>query len=246
MTLPRRLIALAGIACIVLTWFYLVFARPADWESVGGSAPAMTTLLGYVGGAVLLLVATLPAVPVRTVTLIPVALVLNIVAGEIVGSIGIPLYLDSLGTVVVAALAGPLVGLATGALSSVVWGLLNPAALPFAAASALVGGLAGWTMTHRGVLRAWWTTALSGALVGIVCGMVAAPVAAFVYGGTAGVGTGALVSAFRAMGTSLLGSVTLQSFMSDPLDKAIVFLLVRQAIATLPQSAVRQLRGEDA
>lgn len=244
--LSRRLLALAGAGCIVATWLYLVLARPADWETVGGSGPAILTLLGYVGGAALLLAATLPALPVRTVALIPVALVLNIVVGEIVGSVGVPLYLDSLGTVLVAALAGPLAGLATGTLSSVVWGLMNPAALPFAAASALVGGLAGWAMNNKAVVRTWWTTALAGALVGIVCGMIAAPVAAFVYGGTAGVGTGALVSAFRAMGNSLLGSVTLQSFLSDPLDKILVFLLVRQAVMSLPKRTVAQLRGEGA
>ncbi|WPF66982.1 MULTISPECIES: ECF transporter S component [unclassified Corynebacterium] len=246
LSLPRRILALAGVVCIVATWLYLVLVRPADWESVGGSASAIITLAGYVGGAVLLLAATLPAVPVRTISLIPVALVLNIVVGEIVGSVGIPLYLDSLGTVLVAALAGPLVGLATGTLSSVVWGLINPAALPFAAASALVGGLAGWLLNNKKVVRTWWATALSGALVGIICGMIAAPVAAFVYGGTAGVGTGALVSAFRAMGNSLLGSVTLQSFISDPLDKILVFLLVRQAVMALPKRTVAQLRGEGA
>ncbi|KQB83755.1 hypothetical protein [Corynebacterium oculi] len=243
MSLSRRFLALAGVVCIAATWLYLVLARPADWESVGGSAPALMTLAGYVGGAALLLAATLPEVPARTLPLIPMALVLNIVVGEVVGSVGVPLYLDSLGTVLVAALAGPLVGVATGTLSSVVWGLINPAALPFAAASALVGGLAGWVFNNKKVVRTWWATVLSGALVGIVCGMVAAPVAAFVYGGTAGVGTGALVSAFRAMGNSLLGSVTLQSFISDPLDKALVFLLVRQTIGALPRRTVAQLRG---
>ena len=40
----------------------------------------------------------------------------------------------------VAALAGPVAGMATGALNNVVWGLLNPAALPFAAGAALIGG----------------------------------------------------------------------------------------------------------
>lgn len=245
MSVSQRILAALGILSIAATWLYLVLERPADWESVGGSAPAFITLAGYVGGAALLLAATLPALPVRTIAFIPIALVLNIVVGEIVGSIGIPLYVDAVGTILVAALAGPLMGLATGTLSSVVWGLINPAALPFAAASALTGGLGGWLIS-RGALRRWWTLALSGAVVGVVCGMVAAPVAAFVYGGTAGVGTGALVSAFRAMGNSLLASVTLQSFVSDPLDKILVFALVRQAIAALPRRTVAQLRGEGA
>ena len=82
--------------------------------------------------------AALPALPARMIGVIPVALVLNIVVGQIAGSVGIPLYLDSVGTILVAALAGPVAGLATGTLSSVVWGLLNPAALPFAAVAGLI------------------------------------------------------------------------------------------------------------
>ena len=65
--------------------------------------------------------------------------------------------------------------------------------------------------------------------------------AAFVYGGTAGVGTGALVSLFREMGNSLLGSVTLQSFISDPLDKGLIMVIVFAVVAALPKKTRRAL-----
>lgn len=237
----RRLLAAAGTALVACTWVYLVLVRPTDWDSVGGAAPALITLAGYVGGAVLLLVATLPTLPARTVALVPVGLVLNIVIGQAVGAVGLPLYLDALGTVLIAALAGPVAGLATGTLSSVVWGLLNPAALPFAAVSAATGWLAGMLIRHGG-FRSVARVVLSGVVLGVVCGMLAAPVAAFVYGGTAGVGTGALVSLFREMGSSLIGSVTWQSFISDPLDKVIVLLIVWAGLRVLPRRTLDSLR----
>ena len=102
LTTAQRIRATVGVAVIFGTWFYLVFTRPTDWESVGGSSPALITLGGYVLGAILLLSASLPILPARTIAIIPVALVLNIVIGQIVGSVGIPLYLDSVGTVLVA------------------------------------------------------------------------------------------------------------------------------------------------
>lgn len=243
-TYRRGLIA-AGVLIIAATWLFLVIARPTEWDSVGASAPALITLVGYVAGAACLLIASLPTLPTRTIALIPMALVLNIVVGQIVGSFGIPLYLDSVGTVLVAALTGPVGGLVTGALSSVVWGLFNPVALPFAAVSAATGALAGWAV-KRGAFRNLLTAIVSGAVIGIVCGMLAAPVAAFVYGGTAGVGTGAIVSAFREMGNSLLQSVTMQSFISDPLDKALVMALVWATVKALPKRTLAQLspRGE--
>ena len=235
--------ALAGVGALFIaaTWLFVVVARPTDWSSVGASSQALITLGGYVTGAVLLLVATVPALPARLVSMIPVALVLNIVVGQLIGSVGIPLYLDSTGTVLVAALAGPWAGIATGVLSSLVWSAFNPSVLPFAATSAAVGGLAGVAIKH-GALKNIATVLLSGAVIGIVVGMLAAPVAAFVYGGTAGVGTGAVVSLLREMGHSLLQSVTLQSFISDPLDKALVMLLVWLVLKSLPKRTLAAFR----
>jgi signal transduction histidine kinase, lytS len=237
----QKTLAGVGALFIAATWVFVVVARPTDWSSVGASSQALITLGGYVTGAVLLLVATVPALPARLVSMIPVALVLNIVVGQIIGSVGIPLYLDSTGTVLVAALAGPWAGIATGVLSSLVWSAFNPSVLPFAATSAAVGGLAGVAIKH-GALKNVATVLLSGAVIGIVVGMLAAPVAAFVYGGTAGVGTGAVVSLLREMGHSLLQSVTLQSFISDPLDKALVMLLVWLVLKSLPKRTLAAFR----
>ena len=237
----QKALAGAGALFIAATWVFVVVARPTDWSSVGASSQALITLGGYVTGAVLLLVATVPALPARLVSMIPVALVLNIVVGQIIGSVGIPLYLDSTGTVLVAALAGPWAGIATGVLSSLVWSAFNPSVLPFAATSAAVGGLAGVAIKH-GALKNIATVLLSGAVIGVVVGMLAAPVAAFVYGGTAGVGTGAVVSLLREMGHSLLQSVTLQSFISDPLDKALVMLLVWLVLKSLPKRTLAAFR----
>ena len=241
LSVVQKTLAGVGALFIAATWVFVVVVRPTDWSLVGASSQALITLGGYVTGAVLLLVATVPALPARLVSMIPVALVLNIVVGQIIGSVGIPLYLDSTGTVLVAALAGPWAGIATGVLSSLVWSAFNPSVLPFAATSAAVGGLAGVAIKH-GALKNIATVLLSGVVIGIVVGMLAAPVAAFVYGGTAGVGTGAVVSLLREMGHSLLQSVTLQSFISDPLDKALVMLLVWLVLKSLPKRTLAAFR----
>ena len=86
----------------------------------------------------------------RTLVLMPVAMALNIVLGTAVASaLKIPIYLDSIGTILVAALAGPLAGAATGFLTNVVWTYLapppfgSPFAVPFAMVAVVVGLLAG-------------------------------------------------------------------------------------------------------
>ncbi|MEX3505374.1 ECF transporter S component [Corynebacterium sp. LK2510] len=238
-TTGRKALAAAGAAIIAATWLYIVLVRPTDWESVTSSREGLITLAGYGIGTLLVLAATLPVLPARTIGLIPIAMILNSVIGQVAGSVGIPLYLDSIGTVLIAALAGPVAGLATGALNNVVWGLVTPAALPFAAGAALIGYLAGVFIHKFDAFRSIVRVVLFGAILGLVGGIVAAPVAAFVYGGTAGVGTGAVVSLFREMGASLVQSVTFQSFISDPLDKIIVMLVVFFALKAMPNRTAR-------
>lgn len=79
----------------------------------------------------------------KTLVLIPIAIAINIVVGELVGRLKLPIYLDSIGTVLVGAIAGPWAGALTGALANLVWGLFNPVSAPFFYVAAVIGFLAG-------------------------------------------------------------------------------------------------------
>ena len=58
----------------------------------------------------------------RVIALIPVAIAINIVIGYIAQNVlKLPIYLDSIGTILVGVLAGPLAGALTGALSNIIW-----------------------------------------------------------------------------------------------------------------------------
>src|SRR5256885_16451191 len=77
----------------------------------------------------------MPLTATRTLVLMPVAIALNIMLGSTVQqALKLPIYLDSLGTVITGVLAGPLAGLATGALTDLLWAyvLPPPAAAPTA------------------------------------------------------------------------------------------------------------------
>ena len=53
-----------------------------------------------------------------------VAIAINIAVGSIVYALRLPIYLDSIGTVLVGALAGPWAGALTGILSNLIWSIL--------------------------------------------------------------------------------------------------------------------------
>jgi len=86
----------------------------------------------------------------RTIVLMPIAIAINIVLGQTVGTaLKIPLYLDSVGTILVGALAGPIPGALTGLLANLIWTFVlagtpfgSPYAWPYAIVAAEIGLLA--------------------------------------------------------------------------------------------------------
>jgi hypothetical protein len=63
----------------------------------------------------------------RTIVLMPIAVAINIILGATVANaLKIPIYLDSIGTILVGALAGPVAGALTGFLSNTLWTYVIP------------------------------------------------------------------------------------------------------------------------
>ncbi len=95
----------------------------------------------------------------RTIALMPVAIALNIVLGAAVGNaLKIPIYLDSIGTILVGVLAGPVAGALTGALTNLLWSYVIPPpfqsgpAAAFAITAVAIGVIAGYA-GKLGLLR---------------------------------------------------------------------------------------------
>ncbi len=86
----------------------------------------------------------------RTIVLIPIAIAINIILGQTVSAaLKVPVYLDSIGTILVGVLAGPLAGALTGGLANLIWTYVLPApfhsdyAAPFFIVAVEIGLLAG-------------------------------------------------------------------------------------------------------
>jgi energy-coupling factor transport system substrate-specific component len=115
----------------------------------------------------------------RTIVLMPIAIAINIVLGQTVGTaLKIPLYLDSVGTILVGALAGPIPGALTGLLANLIWTFVlagtpfgSPYAWPYAIVAAEIGLLAG-VFGYYGFFRSRpntsWPRLIGGLVVAIV------------------------------------------------------------------------------
>jgi len=123
----------------------------------------------------------------RTIVLMPIAIAINIVLGQTVAAaLKIPVYFDSIGTIFVGVVAGPIPGLLTGVLSNLIWTYILPApfrsdfAAPFfvvAAEIGLLAGVFGWFGWFRSRPNTPWPRLLAGGL--IVAGTA---LIVFVYG----------------------------------------------------------------
>lgn len=161
---------------------------------------------------------------------------LNLVLGALVAAFKLPVYLDSLGTVLVASLAGPLAGALAGACGVALLGLTSPTAFAFLPVGLAVGLFSGW-LAWIGAFRRIWTAGLAGAVVGVLGAALAAPIAAILFGGVTGGGADLMVALFRAGGFSPLQAAFYQGLAVDPLDKAVTFLLVYTLLRALPVRA---------
>jgi len=93
----------------------------------------------------------------RTLVLIPIAIAINIAVGQLVYTLKLPIYLDSIGTVLVGALVGPWAGAVTGGLANLLWGVVPPPlqntyAVPFFYVAIVIGLMAGF-FGKRGVFE---------------------------------------------------------------------------------------------
>lgn len=160
-----------------------------------------------------------------TLVLMPVAIAINIVIGQIVVLLKLPVYLDSIGTVLVAAICGPWAGALTGTLSNIIWGLIiDPNAFPWFPVALFIGFVAGWCAI-LGLFKSWWRVIITGFLVALTAAIVSTPIAVYLYGGITASGSSFITAFLLQTGRDLVSAVLSTNFMVEPLDKIATSLL---------------------
>ena len=127
-----------------------------------------------------------------TLTLMVVAIAINITVGAITVALRLPIYLDSIGTVLVGALAGPWAGALTGILANLIWSILpvpggaGPTAAFYAPVAGVIGLMAGF-WASRGVFQLRSDDVRVGGFLSLATGLVGAAVAFLVVQYTIGI-----------------------------------------------------------
>ncbi len=171
----------------------------------------------------------------RDLVLIRLGVAINLVIGQIVAALLLPVFLDAVGTILVAALVGWRAAVVAGLVSQVLAAVLsgNFAWLPFGVVQVVIAVYAAGA-ARAGAFRSLWTALPAGLLLGLIAGATAAPIAYYVFGGATAGGVTAVTTALRALGAPLPVAVAVASMGTDLVDKTIAFGLVCVVLRTLP------------
>ena len=160
-----------------------------------GCIPAiqLVYLLALVTGVFLLAIIAVRSRDLSTATLalMPVAIAINIAVGATIVALRLPIYVDSIGTILVGAVAGPWAGALAGLLSNLIWAILpvpggaGPTVAFFAPVAAVIGLMAGF-WAGRGAFRLRADDERIGGFLALAAGVAAAGLALVVVQQTVG------------------------------------------------------------
>jgi energy-coupling factor transport system substrate-specific component len=168
--------------------------------------------------------------------LIPVGVALSVVAAYVVNVVKVPfLYLDALGVVLVALLAGPWAAALTGVFVNVVEGfLVNPTFWAYTPLQVAFGLAAGY-LARRGWFRRYWKVVVVGLVVAAISIVMGAPITVLAFGGVTGTGSDAVTTFFRATGANIWSAVVGQTLVVEPVDKVVTVLLAALVAKRVPR-----------
>lgn len=171
----------------------------------------------------------------RGLVLMALGIALNMALGQLAETVKLPIFLDSLGTMIVAVMNGPLAGLITGALTNLIWGLISsPTAAAFAPVAAVIGLVAG-LLARAGLFRGPVQAAFAGIIITLVLSVVAVPIRAGLFGGVTGSGADFITGWMLQTGHDLFSSVLITVITSNLADKVITALLTWAILRGLPK-----------
>ena len=195
-----------------------------------------------------------------TPRLIAIALcaALNFAVGSMVFLVKLPIYLDSIGTILCALLIYPdrkaafvcafLAAMISTVLTSI---FINPFLVWFSGTELVIALIAALVIARAGevfrarplpVFQFGARVVFYGILTGVVAAVVSAPVVAYVFGGVTGSGSAFLVAFFLKAGEHLMTAVLHSGFTADPIDKILQVLFAALLYRATPADFIAMVR----
>lgn len=168
--------------------------------------------------------------------LIPAAVGINYIGKLFAAALKLPLWLDSIGTVLAAMVAGPIAGAACGAINNIIYGLtMDPISFIYALTNVAIGLTVG-ILAYRGWINSLGRAVAAGFLIACVATVVSAPMNIGFWGGQTGNVWGDGVFAFMiARHFPVWIAAVVDEFIVDVPDKIATVIVAYGVFKGLPQ-----------
>ena len=176
-------------------------------------------------------------ISIHKICVVALAVVLNVLGGHIALMLHLPIYLDSMGTVMAATIYGPFIG----ALPALVYGLVMGCsvdiyALYFMPVGMLLGVSAGIVSKIFPLKK---SKLIAGAfIITLPSTVLSSVIAAAVFGGVTSSGSTIIVQILNKLGLPLVTSVFAVQFGTDYLDRLISLILVSYVLNAVPANLI--------
>ena len=175
-----------------------------------------------------------------SLVLIPAAVGINYIGKMFAQLLRLPLWLDSIGTILASFLAGPIIGALAGLINNVIYGLtMDPVSFIYGLTSVAIGLVAG-ILARKGFIASWVKAAILGVIIALTSAVVSTPINIGFYGGQTGNLWGdALFAAIMASTKAVWLASFLDEFVVDLPDKIIVTLISYVLYKSLPKNLLQ-------
>lgn len=171
-----------------------------------------------------------------TLVLIPAAVGINYIGKAFAETLKLPLWLDSIGTVLASMLAGPIAGAIGGAINNIIYGLtLSPISFIYAATSIAIGIVVGM-LSYSGWVKNMGRAVLLGIIAALVAAVVSTPINIGFWGGTTGnIWGDGVFTYLTAHGTPMFLASFIDELIVDLPDKLVVVIVAFLIFKGLPK-----------
>lgn len=179
----------------------------------------------------------------RRIFIAATCIALNLTLAKIANLLSLPMYIDTTGTILAAALLPPVFAVAVGVCTSLLGAVvISPFWAAYAGTQTVIALVAVLCVRLR-LFDRWWTAILAGCGIALCAAIVSAPVTVIVFGGVTVSGTTAINAILMASGRNIWQSVIGGSLLIESIDKPAASLLAWLALRRLPAGVRSQTAG---
>lgn len=172
------------------------------------------------------------------IAMVAMAICINYIGGQLALALHLPIYLDSIGTILIGAMFGPAFGVLPPMISGILMAFTGDIySLYFAPVGMILGLTAGFVLKR--IHSVGFMLLLSAFFITLPGTIVCAIINAILFGGVTSSGSSAIVAALSHTPLSLTGTIFVVQIFTDYLDRvislALVMIVLRKVKPMLPK-----------